>query len=189
MTLRTAWLNQQRTGSSYKRVPSGRRALQALWHEHNGKCWLCGECVDFPHDHEDRESIRAKHWIASVDHVLPRSQGGIRPGNIRLAHRWCNSFRGTREVTEELKQEIRAERTAKIRRVRAHRKSQKGLVRDPIEDILTRAWELAIDQEFPGAIDQLCQVIRELQVKDRKQQCQLEELQIAVNDLRQAAKQ
>ena len=54
-------------------------------------CWLCGSWVDpaLPRNHE-----RAR----SLDHVRPLSHGGAEfdRGNLRLAHRVCNSRRGDR---------------------------------------------------------------------------------------------
>jgi hypothetical protein len=45
----------------------------------------------------------------SIDHVVPRSIGGKDLANNRLpAHRECNRFRGTREITPKLKEECLA---------------------------------------------------------------------------------
>lgn len=54
--------------------------------------WLCQLC-DSPIDRE-------AHWndnlAPSLDHVIPRSLGGLHdPSNLRTAHRSCNSARGT----------------------------------------------------------------------------------------------
>lgn len=52
-------------------------------------CWLCGADVD--------ASVSGTPWAASVDHVMPRSRGGGNDAhNLRLAHRRCNSRRGSR---------------------------------------------------------------------------------------------
>lgn len=53
-------------------------------------CWLCGNEVD-------PAAPRGSGWAGSVDHVVPRARGGgDEPGNLRLAHRTCNSRRGSR---------------------------------------------------------------------------------------------
>lgn len=52
-------------------------------------CWLCGNEVD-------PAAPRGSGWAGSVDHVVPRARGGgSEPGNLRLAHRTCNSRRGS----------------------------------------------------------------------------------------------
>ena len=60
---------------------------QRVYDRDNGTCWLCHRAVpvDVPPSHPDR---------ASMDHVIPRSQGGPHTiDNLRLAHRMCNSLR------------------------------------------------------------------------------------------------
>ena len=45
---------------------------------------------------------------ATADHVVPRSKGGrAAMTNMKLAHKFCNSLRGDRELTAELRSEIR----------------------------------------------------------------------------------
>lgn len=53
-------------------------------------CWLCGNDVDPAAPPGSREA-------GSVDHVVPRAKGGGNEDeNLRLAHRVCNSRRGSR---------------------------------------------------------------------------------------------
>lgn len=53
--------------------------------------WTCQICLDPVDPHEDRR----RRWGATLDHIIPVSQGGgDAPENLRLAHRWCNSVRG-----------------------------------------------------------------------------------------------
>lgn len=53
-------------------------------------CWLCGNDVDLTAPH-------GSGWAGSVDHVVPRARGGGNEDrNLRLAHRLCNSRRGSR---------------------------------------------------------------------------------------------
>lgn len=64
------------------------RGLLGLWDQDDGVCHLCEERVEI-------ELPREHPGAASADHVRPKSVGGQRPGNLRLAHRWCNSRRGS----------------------------------------------------------------------------------------------
>ena len=63
---------------------------RALAERDGARCWLCGNDVD-------PGAPRGSGWAGSVDHVVPRARGGgSEPGNLRLAHRSCNSRRGSR---------------------------------------------------------------------------------------------
>jgi 5-methylcytosine-specific restriction endonuclease McrA len=65
-----------------------------------GSCQLCG----FPVDPEDIQEVEGKDGrpaiiagprYPSIDHIVPRSEGGDHTmANLRLAHRDCNSLRG-----------------------------------------------------------------------------------------------
>jgi 5-methylcytosine-specific restriction endonuclease McrA len=62
--------------------------IRALRRRDGDSCWLCGKKVGLrlPKDDPMR---------ASRDHVIPRSLGGPDDlGNMKLAHRVCNSRRG-----------------------------------------------------------------------------------------------
>ncbi|MDP9434595.1 MAG: HNH endonuclease [Actinomycetota bacterium] len=53
-------------------------------------CWLCGNEVS-------PSAPRGSRDAGSVDHVVPRARGGgDEDDNLRLAHRACNSRRGSR---------------------------------------------------------------------------------------------
>ena len=59
----------------------------AIYTRDRWECQLCGERVDpaLPYNHD---------WAASLDHIVPRSEGGDHSdANLRLAHRWCNAVR------------------------------------------------------------------------------------------------
>lgn len=63
-------------------------ALKAQRHD----CWLCGKPIDY--------ELSWKHKMAfTADHVQPRSKGGHIYGEIRAAHRSCNSSRSNRVTT------------------------------------------------------------------------------------------
>ncbi|MCW2607802.1 MAG: hypothetical protein JWO60_2495 [Frankiales bacterium] len=52
-------------------------------------CWLCGNDVD-------PSAPRGSREAGSVDHVVPRAKGGgDEDAHLRLAHRVCNSRRGS----------------------------------------------------------------------------------------------
>ncbi|MFE7717504.1 HNH endonuclease signature motif containing protein [Nocardia rhizosphaerihabitans] len=57
-------------------------------------CWICGRVIDLslPYTHP-------MSWTA--DHLIPRSKGGHLLGEMRAAHRRCNSKRGNR-TTEKV---------------------------------------------------------------------------------------
>lgn len=65
----------------------GKRLLSVAKRDH-WICWLCGEAVD--------NLLKAPHPMsASVDHVIPRADGGRNATfNLRLAHATCNVLRG-----------------------------------------------------------------------------------------------
>ena len=51
-------------------------------------CQICSEPVD-------RHANHLSDWYPSLDHIIPRSNGGSDDiSNLRTAHRWCNSVRG-----------------------------------------------------------------------------------------------
>jgi hypothetical protein len=53
-------------------------------------CWLCDRRVD-------PQAPAGSPAAPSVDHVMPRAHGGgSAPDNLRLAHRRCNTRRGSR---------------------------------------------------------------------------------------------
>lgn len=61
----------------------------ALAERDGPSCWLCGNDVD-------PRAPRGSAHAGSVDHVVPRAKGGRDDGgNLRLAHRQCNSRRGS----------------------------------------------------------------------------------------------
>ena len=58
-------------------------------------CWLCGKPIDFDLPYTHRMSFTA-------DHIDPRGLGGKLLGEIRPAHRACNSSRGKRRTIEAI---------------------------------------------------------------------------------------
>lgn len=61
--------------------------------------WTCQLCME----PLEVEAGPQSDWYPSLDHVIPQSQGGEHTvGNLRAAHRWCNSIRGDREYHSEI---------------------------------------------------------------------------------------
>lgn len=73
--------------------PQRRDELRAkLFELQNGRCHLCGR----PMTLERPERTRAPKSFASFDHLTPKSEGGTSYyTNLKLAHRSCNSRRGS----------------------------------------------------------------------------------------------
>ena len=76
--------------------------LDQLWKEQRGMCWLCDNAMAPQRD--------GTPLSASFDHVIPRSHGGQKNSvyNLRLAHRSCNSKRGSPDPRVVLKDELGA---------------------------------------------------------------------------------
>lgn len=61
-------------------------------------CHICGLPCDL------RTVTRKTAITATRDHIIPRSQKGtLALENLRLAHAYCNSKRGSLDVTDELR--------------------------------------------------------------------------------------
>lgn len=75
-------------------------ALDKLYERDGGICWLCGCSCDW----SDCTTTNAGVFIAgnnypSKDHVIPLAKGGLHAwSNIRLAHRRCNSLKGSKII-------------------------------------------------------------------------------------------
>lgn len=71
---------------AYRRATKRLRATSSV-------CWICGKEIDTSLPATDRMS-----WTA--DHVVPRSKGGALLGELKAAHRACNSSRGNKALTQ-----------------------------------------------------------------------------------------
>lgn len=61
--------------------------VRTVWERDNQTCHICGDPVSMEE--------------ASRDHLVPRAHGGPTTfENVALAHKLCNSRRGTREIHE-----------------------------------------------------------------------------------------
>ena len=61
----------------------------------NGICYICGKACDWNDYIVEDGVIVYGNMYPSRDHVVPKSKGGANTwGNIRLAHRICNSLKG-----------------------------------------------------------------------------------------------
>ncbi|MCM3907595.1 HNH endonuclease [Trueperella bernardiae] len=63
------------------------KALRRKAKAHNLPCWICGQPIDYTADWRSR-------WSFTADHVIPIALGGNPRGELRPAHRACNSRRG-----------------------------------------------------------------------------------------------
>lgn len=73
--------------SRFRPSPAERRRI---YERDNWICQLCGDPVD-------RGLHPSDPWAATLDHIICQSwsdEPDHSPGNLRLAHRWCNSVRG-----------------------------------------------------------------------------------------------
>ena len=71
-------------------MPVRRLSPRELADRDGPACWLCGDTVD-------ADAHAGSPWAGSVDHVVPKARGGgDEAENLRLAHRRCNSARGSR---------------------------------------------------------------------------------------------
>ncbi len=92
------------------------RKLKLLFERDAGLCHLCGgltvEPARLPYQRGQSD------LLATLDHLIPRSQGGSRKlSNSALAHKWCNAFRGEREITNDLKAQVRSGLQEKLTRL------------------------------------------------------------------------
>lgn len=71
---------------AYRRATARLRANSSV-------CWICGLQIDLDLPYTDAMSFTA-------DHVVPRSKGGSLLGELKAAHRSCNSKRGNRAQTD-----------------------------------------------------------------------------------------
>lgn len=73
--------------------------LEKVYRLNDGICYLCGSACDW-NDKEIRENgIVCGNTYPSIDHVIPLANGGKHEwGNVRLAHRRCNSIKADKDI-------------------------------------------------------------------------------------------
>ena len=72
--------------------------LKKIAHQTDCRCHLCHEEVDL--DCYGPTGVCGAETI-NIDHLTPQSWGGDDdPENLRIAHSWCNSYRGVRDPEE-----------------------------------------------------------------------------------------
>ena len=76
-------------------------SLKDLSIRDNDICWLCGKPVDWTDYTMDGDTFIAGNMYPSIDHVKPLSRGGLHEwGNVKLAHRICNSIKKDTVVSD-----------------------------------------------------------------------------------------
>lgn len=90
---------------------SGGRRDQTSRNEYGSKtpCHICELPIRF-------DLVNVNHPLAgTIDHVIPRSLGGTDVASNRLpAHRVCNLFRQSNDITPELRDECKKRAAAEI---------------------------------------------------------------------------
>lgn len=71
-----------------------RRERKKMFDKQHGKCAHCGGAMTLD------PSERTSPMYATFDHVIPYSSGGPAYGNLVLACRACNEWRGTLPVED-----------------------------------------------------------------------------------------
>jgi 5-methylcytosine-specific restriction endonuclease McrA len=67
--------------------------FREIYQRDQGRCWLCGQPAPYGKLERSR-GIGVPPYVASLDHVVERRNGGLRKtDNLRVAHRFCNSVR------------------------------------------------------------------------------------------------
>lgn len=74
----------------------------AIYERDDWTCQLCFEPVDRDAHYQDA-------WSPTLDHIEPQSSSLLpdhSPGNLRTAHRWCNSVRGDGRWNRDFFEEV-----------------------------------------------------------------------------------
>ena len=76
-------------------VSDRRKSLEALFRAHNGRCFYCDRPTRLPQSGETASGALS----ATVDHIIPRCQGGRHDwNNLVLACFRCNNRRGSQSA-------------------------------------------------------------------------------------------
>lgn len=88
--------------------PTWRRGrCQRLWEEQQGRCFFCGQPM--PEPLTQRLRHRKRPESATIEHVVPRSQGGPADWTNEVAAcRSCNAAKANQPATDEQKQKLAA---------------------------------------------------------------------------------
>lgn len=73
--------------------------VEGLYRRDNGVCYLCGRRCNYEDYTVIDGNFIAGDWYPSIDHIVPLKMGGKHSwGNVRLAHRLCNSKKSDKEL-------------------------------------------------------------------------------------------
>lgn len=98
------WKNRISSRQKDKRIPKDKRidnvTLAELYKRDNGVCYLCGEKCDYnDYYYSSTGAFIAGEQYPSIEHIIPICSGGDHSwANVRLAHRGCNSLKGTKLI-------------------------------------------------------------------------------------------
>lgn len=81
--------------------------IQELFEQQNGKCYICERELTLNYTERD------KYEFASIDHIVPICKGGLDDiSNYGLCCDRCNKLKGFNDLTDYIREKIRAQREA-----------------------------------------------------------------------------
>lgn len=73
--------------------------LERLIAKDNNMCHICKDRCDKEDYVMEGSTFIAGNSYPSIDHVIPLAKGGLHQwSNVKLAHRWCNSVKGSKII-------------------------------------------------------------------------------------------
>ena len=92
---------------------------------HGAVCWICG--LQEPGWPGNPNPQNGAYSSCTRDHVVPKSKGGSNElSNLRPAHRYCNGYRGDRDLTDGIRAATRSYILAERRDRAAKRQRRKA---------------------------------------------------------------
>ena len=86
-------------GRKHKIRKHSNKSLKELFIRDKGICHICNKLCDYNDYVMNGKTVICGNNYPSIDHIIPLSKGGTDDwNNIKLAHRWCNSVKGNKEV-------------------------------------------------------------------------------------------
>ena len=82
------------SSANHRNFPISSKLRQEIYVRDKWKCWICKRRVDPTLDSRDSMGATLDHVVAQANLLIPDHH----PNNLRLAHRICNSRKGTKSV-------------------------------------------------------------------------------------------